>query len=102
MRAGRGALPFIFVTAMLNSMGIGLIMPVMPALLEELGGGGLAEAAALSLPIGVVRNRWRARRPPWVRTRPPARAATGWSDQPEQLHAPGSNPEREDMDRARS
>lgn len=46
MRAGRGALPFIFVTVMLNSMGIGLIMPVMPALMEELGGGGIAEAAA--------------------------------------------------------
>lgn len=46
MRAGAGALPFIFVTVMLNSMGIGLMMPVMPALMAELGGGGIAEAAA--------------------------------------------------------
>lgn len=35
----RGPLFFIFITVMLNSMGIGLIMPVMPDLLQDLLGG---------------------------------------------------------------
>lgn len=33
------ALMFIFITVAINSMGIGLIMPVMPDLLQELAGG---------------------------------------------------------------
>lgn len=33
------ALTFIFITVMINSMGIGLIMPVMPDLLQDLLGG---------------------------------------------------------------
>lgn len=44
------ALLFIFITVMINSMGIGIIMPVMPDLLQELAGGGepasIARAAA--------------------------------------------------------
>ncbi|WP_322866334.1 TCR/Tet family MFS transporter [Aquicoccus sp. G2-2] len=36
---------FILLTVVIDAMGIGLIMPVMPALLEEITGGGVAEAA---------------------------------------------------------
>ena len=36
---------FLFITVMLDSMGIGLIMPVMPDLLIDLGGGTLSKAA---------------------------------------------------------
>ena len=40
-------LPFFFVltTVAIDSMGIGLILPVMPDLIQEVGAGGLAEAA---------------------------------------------------------
>lgn len=46
VKGGRNALFFILATVVLNSMGIGLIMPVMPSLLEDIGGVGLGEAAA--------------------------------------------------------
>lgn len=36
---------FILLTVMIDAMGIGLIIPVMPDLIQELGGGTLAEAA---------------------------------------------------------
>lgn len=36
---------FLFMTVMIDAMGIGLIMPVMPDLIRELQGGGLADAA---------------------------------------------------------
>lgn len=36
---------FIMITVMLDAMGIGLIMPVMPELIQEVGGGTLATAA---------------------------------------------------------
>ena len=36
---------FILITVMLDSMGIGLIMPVMPDLIQELEAGDIAEAA---------------------------------------------------------
>ncbi|MGH1356436.1 MAG: TCR/Tet family MFS transporter [Thalassovita sp.] len=36
---------FIMITVMLDAMGIGLIMPVMPDLIQEVGGGTLASAA---------------------------------------------------------
>ena len=42
---GRLPLAFILMTVMIDSMGIGLILPVMPVLLEEVGGLTLAEAA---------------------------------------------------------
>ena len=41
----RGPLFFIFITVMINSMGIGLIMPVMPDLLQDLLGG--SESASI-------------------------------------------------------
>jgi DHA1 family tetracycline resistance protein-like MFS transporter len=36
---------FILLTVMIDAMGIGLIIPVMPDLIQEVGGGTLAEAA---------------------------------------------------------
>ena len=36
---------FLFLTVMIDAMGIGLIMPVMPDLIREVQGGGLADAA---------------------------------------------------------
>ena len=41
----RPALIFILITVMLDAMGIGLIMPVMPDLIIEVQGGSLANAA---------------------------------------------------------
>ncbi len=46
-RCSISRLPLIFImlTVMIDAMGIGLIIPVMPDLIQELGGGTLAEAA---------------------------------------------------------
>jgi DHA1 family tetracycline resistance protein-like MFS transporter len=41
----RGPLLFILLTLTLDSMGIGLILPVMPDLIREVNGGGLGAAA---------------------------------------------------------
>ncbi|MEL6516842.1 MAG: TCR/Tet family MFS transporter [Pseudomonadota bacterium] len=41
----RPALTFILINVMLDSIGIGLIIPVMPDLIREVDGGSLAEAA---------------------------------------------------------
>lgn len=41
----KGAMAFIFVTLMLDAMGIGLILPVMPELIQELEGEGIGDAA---------------------------------------------------------
>jgi DHA1 family tetracycline resistance protein-like MFS transporter len=45
--AGQTRLPLIFIllTVMIDSMGIGLIIPVMPDLIREVGGGTLSDAA---------------------------------------------------------
>lgn len=44
-RQTRAAIYFILVTLLLDAIGFGLIMPVMPALLREVTGGDLADAA---------------------------------------------------------
>jgi DHA1 family tetracycline resistance protein-like MFS transporter len=44
-RAPRSAVAFICITMTIEAMGIGLILPVLPALLEEVQGVGLSEAA---------------------------------------------------------
>ncbi|MFU8825367.1 MFS transporter, partial [Yoonia sp.] len=36
---------FILISVMLDAMGIGLILPVMPSLIQEVEGAGLADAA---------------------------------------------------------
>jgi DHA1 family tetracycline resistance protein-like MFS transporter len=39
------AVAFIFVTMLVDSIGLGIILPVLPQLIEELTGGGLPQAA---------------------------------------------------------
>jgi hypothetical protein len=51
--SGRLPLSFILATVMIDSMGIGLILPVMPSLIEEVGGSrspGPRSGAASSPP----------------------------------------------------
>ena len=50
---------FLLLTVMIDSMGIGLILPVMPELIEEVTGGTLAQAA-LWLPVGITHGMDRA------------------------------------------
>ena len=45
-RASRRLLAFVFVTSALNSIGFGIILPVMPDLLKEVTGASVGEAAA--------------------------------------------------------
>lgn len=51
-RGQSGPLLFIFITVMLNSMGIGLIMPVMPDLLQDLLGGKDAATIGKAAAVG--------------------------------------------------
>lgn len=39
------AVAFIFVTMLIDSIGLGIILPVLPQLIEDLTGGGISEAA---------------------------------------------------------
>lgn len=41
----RAALAFIYVTVLLDMLAFGIIMPVLPHLVEQLAGGGIADAA---------------------------------------------------------
>lgn len=46
-KTNRSALLFIFITVVIDVVGLGIIIPVMPALIQELTGGGtLSEASA--------------------------------------------------------
>lgn len=45
IKHGKPALGFIFVTLLLDVLGFGLLIPVSPRLVEQLGGGGEAAAA---------------------------------------------------------
>ena len=42
MSARKPALGFIFVTLVLDILGIGLIIPILPKLIEQLSGGNIA------------------------------------------------------------
>ena len=44
-RGRRGAIAFILVTVTLDATGLGILIPVTPALIHQLGGGGLEQAA---------------------------------------------------------
>ncbi|MGS0896004.1 TCR/Tet family MFS transporter [Burkholderia stagnalis] len=44
----RGTLAILFLTVLIDAAGVGLIMPVLPALIEELAAGGIASAARWS------------------------------------------------------
>ena len=46
--APRRAILFIFVTVLIDSIGFGVIIPVLPSLLRELTGTSLSEAAVTS------------------------------------------------------
>ncbi|GIT90924.1 tetracycline resistance MFS efflux pump [Jannaschia pagri] len=50
----RGPILFILITVMIEAMGIGLILPVMPALLEEVQGVSLSEAALWGGVLGSI------------------------------------------------
>jgi DHA1 family tetracycline resistance protein-like MFS transporter len=53
-KPGRKALLFILVTVLLDSMGFGVIIPVMPELIMELTGEGLSRAAVYGGWLGFV------------------------------------------------
>lgn len=46
MKQDKKPLIFIFLTVMIDIIGLGIIIPVFPSLIEELTGGGLSEASA--------------------------------------------------------
>lgn len=46
MKAGKSAIIFIFVTVLVDVIGVGIIIPVVPTLIKDLTGLGLSEAAA--------------------------------------------------------
>jgi len=46
MRSIRAGMPFILITVLLDMLGIGLVVPVLPALVTEMRGGDLAEGSA--------------------------------------------------------
>jgi len=52
---GRAALAFIFITVMLDMLALGMIIPVLPKLIEQFEGGDTASAARL---IGVFGTVW--------------------------------------------
>ncbi|HEX5070151.1 MAG TPA: TCR/Tet family MFS transporter [Vicinamibacterales bacterium] len=52
---GRAALAFIFITVMLDMLALGMIIPVLPKLIEHFEGGDTASAARL---IGVFGTLW--------------------------------------------
>jgi len=44
--AGRAAFAFIFVTVLLDTLALGLIVPLLPKLIEQFNGGDMSAAAA--------------------------------------------------------
>lgn len=44
---GKHAFAFVLITVLLDMVGFGLIIPVLPALIEDVGGVGLAQAAVI-------------------------------------------------------
>lgn len=55
VRSSRAAFAFIFVTLVLDTLALGVIVPVLPALLAEFRGGGAASTATL---YGVFGSAW--------------------------------------------
>ena len=54
---GRAAVAFIFITVMLDMLALGMIIPVLPKLIEQFRGGDTASAARM---IGVFGTMWAA------------------------------------------
>ncbi|MBL4709555.1 MAG: TCR/Tet family MFS transporter [Flavobacteriales bacterium] len=47
MKSGKASLTFIFITILIDVIGIGIIIPVIPSLIENLNGAGLSEASKI-------------------------------------------------------
>ena len=47
LQPGRHALTFVFITVVVDMIGIGLILPVLPALIRELAHVDVAQAAVI-------------------------------------------------------
>ena len=47
MKSNRASLTFIFITILVDVIGIGIIIPVIPSLIESLNGEGLSEASKI-------------------------------------------------------
>lgn len=47
-KASRSAVTFVFITVLLDMIGFGLIIPVLPALIEDVGHVGLGDAAVIA------------------------------------------------------
>ncbi|RZK80686.1 MAG: MFS transporter, partial [Pedobacter sp.] len=47
-KSGKAALSFIFITLLLDVVGIGIIIPVFPQLIEQLIGGNISQASQWS------------------------------------------------------
>ena len=45
MNPRKPALVFIFITLFLDVLGVGLIVPILPKLVDQLAGGGITSAA---------------------------------------------------------
>ncbi len=43
----KASLSFIFITVLVDVIGIGIIIPIIPMLIESLNGGGLSDAARI-------------------------------------------------------
>ncbi|HEX8517819.1 MAG TPA: tetracycline resistance MFS efflux pump, partial [Bacteroidia bacterium] len=48
------ALSFIFITVLIDVIGLGIIIPVLPKLIEELIGGDLSEASRYNAWLAVA------------------------------------------------
>ena len=46
MKNRQAAIPFIFITVLIDVIGLGIIIPVIPSLIMELTGGSLSEASS--------------------------------------------------------
>lgn len=55
--ASRGAFAFIFITLLLDTLALGVIIPVLPALIAEFRGGSAASAATI---YGIFGSAWAA------------------------------------------
>src|SRR5262245_28954505 len=53
-RARRTALSFVFLTILIDTIGLGIVIPVLPELIVELGGVNLSRAAVYGGALGFV------------------------------------------------
>lgn len=53
-KTGNKALSFIFITVLIDVIGLGVIIPVLPKLIEELTGGNLSEASRYSAWLAIA------------------------------------------------